>query len=128
MRAAILFALILTASAWAKPAREAPKKAPSLPTESNWGTFTQDGPRVSLDGHRDWSASGLVRKDGRLELLWLELATGRTAPSVYRLEDGKAFGLWGWSLDSHVDEAGDLVGDTRVDTIYSTAPAKEPER
>jgi hypothetical protein len=100
------------------PAREEPGKGINLAMESNWGTVTQDGLKVSIDGDEAWSAKGTIRKDGKLFLLWLELGTGRTAPSVYTLKDGTITGLWGYALDCRVNDAGELVGDVSRDDIY----------
>ena len=93
------------------------KKEPDISGESNWGTVTQKGKTVTLEGHPLWIATGEIRADGKLKLQWIELATGRPAPSLYTIKGNDITGEWGWLTDTQWLENGDLVGDLRPDAI-----------
>ena len=92
-------------------------QASTIEGPSNWGEVKQDGKKVQLEGHPCWIANGEIRKDGKLFLLWVELATGRTAPSVYTISKAGIVGEWGWGTECEVLENGTLVGRLMSDRI-----------
>ena len=73
MRLAMLAVALLCGSADAKPAKPEKKPEPK-PAEltvidlsaksSTWGTITQEGRRLKVDGHDAWFANGEIRPDG----------------------------------------------------------------
>lgn len=124
----ILFTVALTTDA--KPDKPAPKaeQKKAMPPVivsglTNWGTLTQSGTSIKLEGHPVWDAIGNVRPDGRVYILWTLKATSEPCPGVYNVnKDGSLDGLWGYGGRCQVDEKGDLVGDTHSDRIYSVVP------
>ncbi len=111
MRTILLLVLLLA------PAREENAKAPDLNMESNWGTVKQDGPNIAIGGHAHWTASGEIRKDGKVYLMWQTVASGEFAPALYEVKDGAMVGKWGWLKDVEFDDDGNITGELCDDTI-----------
>lgn len=115
------------AAAVSKPIRPEPKtaepKAPavqSLAMESNWGTVSQDGQVIRIDGHPQWTATGTIRADGSILVFWTFTVDGRIAPGVYHVKDGELVGVWGYGCT--VEPDGTLAGPTSPDRIYKIMP------
>lgn len=125
--ASLLLASLVT-FADAKPDKTPPKVpvVPSLGMYSNWGLITQDGRKLTIEGHPTWTATGEVRKDGSVYLVWELNADGRRGMGVYRVvpsEDGKSLelhGQWGWGDECELDADGSIKGGIRQDRVYKT--------
>lgn len=102
-----------------------PKKAPKeLPVPGiagpcNWGEITQDGRKITIDGHLHWYVhTGEIRKDGSLYVVWIWREDGRAAPGVYAIRQDKSIqGKWGWGTDVAEDKDGNLSGLKYDDTL-----------
>lgn len=132
--AALALWLVASAISLAKPLpppRVKPKEPPpvNLPLAgpTNWGHLEQTGRLFTLIGDHTWSASGQIRADGKIEILWLTNGDGRQAPALYDLmPDGTLVGVWGWEGDCEILGNGRIVGTTFPDTIRSVKPAPMP--
>lgn len=128
---AILLACV--SFALGKPERKDPtpkteQVIPSLAGETNWGLLEQDGRFITISGHPQWYASGYVRKDGKVELVWRLVSTGESCPALYTVRaDGSLSGMWGYAKNGvRIDDEGLLVGDDLSgDTTYRVHPAPE---
>lgn len=128
---ALLLCGVVCSLSFSKPApppRVKPKEPPAvnlpLVGPTNWGHLEQTGRLFTLIGDHTWSASGQIRTDGKIEVLWLTNGDGRQAPALYDLmPDGTLQGLWGWQGDCEILGNGRIVGDVRPDTIKSVKPA-----
>jgi len=131
---AVSLALCVAAIAIAKPlppprVKDKSPPAVNLPMAgpTNWGHLEQTGKLFTLIGDHTWSASGKIRADGKIEILWLTNGDGRQAPGLYDLmPNGTLQGLWGWDGDVEILGNGQIVGDTRPDVIRSVKPAPMP--
>jgi len=116
------------------PKADAPKKfvPPSLDGYSNWGYVYHAKGNVafSLKGHPLWSAEGRFRDDGKVVIIWTNLANDDIAPGVYTLVivDGlpELRGEWGYAGAVEIDEAGNITGEVRSDRVVRVPPP-EPE-
>lgn len=125
LRILIFAAVLLTCSfAAAKPVRQSPKPPPAkveavpdLAYESQWGVITQTGKILSIDGHPQWCATGHIREDGKVWILWTDLASGIPCPGVYEVKAGELHGVWGRAENVTVEKDGSLSGFTMGDTI-----------
>lgn len=130
---ALVFWCVASASAKpAPPPREKPKPLPVINLEicgpTNWGEFTQTGRYFTLIGDPSWSASGHIRADGKLFVLWILNSDGHEAPSLYTLmPDGSLVGDWGWKEDCEILGNGKIVGDVRPDTIRKVKASPKVE-
>ena len=115
----ILSALIPFAlSAPDKPAKPEAKKIepkkPAVPTlavagETNWGTLTQAGREIQIEGHPVWEAIGTIREDGKVQIIWTLSGTGRPCPGVYEIQkDGTLAGVWGYGHQVRINTVGQL--------------------
>jgi hypothetical protein len=102
-----------------EPKKE-PKKAelPKLAMQSNWGTLTQIGADIKIEGHTHWSAVGAILKNGKISLSWELLADGRRAPGIYEWDGMKLNGRWNYADQVIVEDDGELTGPTNSDTIH----------
>ncbi len=93
------------------PSPPARNELPQIAMQSNWGTVTQVGASVSVNGHAEWRASGRIRQDGKLALDWTHLPDGRAGLSLYDTSDTKSLrGKWGWTDKVRFGEDGELIG------------------
>ena len=92
-------------------------KAPDIAGASQWGTIEVKGRVVTIDGHEIWRATGRIRDDGRLQVLWVHCRLGTTGHGVYKIDGRSLIGRWGLVTDASVDDAGELVGLTFHDAL-----------
>lgn len=110
--------------AMAAPARDIPNKLPDIAGETNWGTLSQvgDGRKITITGNAHWEATGEIRKDGSVYVLWILTETGQPAPGVYRIDGTDLIGVWGWSNNVTHEADGTLTGALMEDTIRKVEP------
>lgn len=131
--AALVAFTVAAALLHAKPDRPAitqpepkPPAIPVLVTNTNWGVLTQTGRKFTIYGHECWEATGEIRKDGSVLVLWYNYDRARFAPGVYTIKkDGEMHGEWNFDSDAEIDENGKIVGRTVSDWIYRVK-ANEP--
>jgi hypothetical protein len=111
----------------AEPSPPAPEKKSDLSGECRWGTITQTGKLLKIDGKATlegtWDGHGVVRDDGTLSILWRERDQDRTALSVYQaVGDGRFIGTWGWAGECNLEDTGALVGNLGLDEFRPGDP------
>lgn len=120
----------------AAPDRQAPNlpmpekvNIPELPTgETNWGLLVQKELDFTIDEHPQWLATGTIRADGKVTILWVWRDTGREAPGFYKLTNGKLVGWWGYKDMIQLDETGWLRGgQIYSDVTYRKADEGTPD-
>lgn len=92
---------------------------------SNYGIVTQRGREVFFSGHPTWEASGVIRDDGTLLLIWTIVNSGAVCPGVYRLEDGQLTGHWGYAESVTIEPDGSLSGSKNSERLYRVDPPVE---
>lgn len=129
MKNIFFFAVCLALSAVPDRPVPAPKKEPAQPMiamESNWGTVTQNGNAVRIDGHPVWSATGTILKSGKIAIVWEFLADGRRAPGIYEWDGMKLTGVWNYGDQVTVEDDCSLTGPAHPDTIHPLPPPPGP--
>lgn len=121
--------LLFTCVVSAKPERKAPPSAkqptpkvvPVIAGESAWGSIAQIGRKVHVSGHPMWEADGVIRKDGKLYVVWTLLSDGRQAPGLYTIQDdGEIKGSWTWEAEE-VETEGEFTRPSMVDVLRHKA-------
>lgn len=81
-----------------KPKKKRPLPVPEISGECSYGTITQTGRKVWIDGHANWYvADGEIKDDGTLYVKWIHRGTGRIATGRYAInEDTSIVGAWAW--------------------------------
>lgn len=92
-------------------------KLPDLAGESNWGVVTQKGRDIAIGGHPCWNASGEIRPDGKVHVIWIQNADGRIGRGMYTVDGKDLTGHWGWDDQVEVSETGEIAGDICSDRI-----------
>lgn len=124
-----LIVALLTSIAFATPDRPDAKKIPrpefrypdlaGAANPSVWGKlhFDRQSGALVIEGHPHWDATGQIRPDGKMQLLWTT-KDGRPAPGVYEIgKDGILSGQWGYAEDVDIDDGGAITGSTHRDVI-----------
>lgn len=123
----------LSVYAIAKPDRPTPKKEmplvlPDLTGPSVWGFIEHDKSdkrKFVVTGNDRWDATGEIRKDGSILVMWRQLSDGKPAPGLYKLHgDGSITGMWGWGEGVTVDGKGVIHGLDSRDTLRA---ARKPD-
>lgn len=99
---------------------------PDLAGESNWGMVTQEGRKLEINGHKEWTATGEIRDDGTVLLEWIKVKDGRYCPGVYKVEGRDLQGMWGYQGEIHFDEAGAIQGVLYKDRTYKVKQGQPP--
>lgn len=142
LRRAVLALLLITPIALiakptnpkAAPPAVAPKSASDLSIErirsmegpTNWGWLCADGRNFTLEGHIRWKATGYVRSDGVIVIMWVDITDDCLAPGTYRLHEKGLVGEWGHSHESRIGDDGKLEGVRRGDAVFNVLPP-EPD-
>jgi len=100
--------------------KEGQQPVPDLVATTQFGSMTQSGKVLTIQGTY-WSATGEIREDGTIYLLWITRG-GRIAPGVYRQDGDTLVGNWGWVDDVEIALDGELIGQTCRETLYLTRP------
>lgn len=96
------------------------KQMPAMEGVTNWDTWIydlKDRTKFTIEGHPQWTASGEVRKDGSVLVLWEMCSDGRRGPGVYKVKAKSLEGAWGWDDKVIVEDDGSLSGQTMYDVI-----------
>lgn len=97
------------------------KPVPQIAGPSFWGLIEQNGKKIKIDGDPKWYvATGEIRADGKLFVLWIHREDGRVGPGLYTLnQDGSITGHWAWgdAQGVEVDDKGNWRGLNQPDTI-----------
>ena len=93
-----------------------PPVVPNFSGRCQFGTIYQDGLNVTVDGG-NWTAVGLWRKD-HVYLLWSHPDWPAPCPAAYKLEFGKLVGAWVATGEGTINEAGEVIGNGREETLY----------
>lgn len=110
----------------AKPDRPIPKKplpVPNIAGDSRWGTITQSGKKIEIDGDPKWYVKhGEIRADGKLFVIWIFRDDGKAAPGLYTINaDRSITGHWQWGESAMQDDKGNWIGLTQTDTLRFAA-------
>lgn len=137
---ACLVAVLVSAVAIGKPTNPnavkpiVPIKSPSdlgierirnMEGPTNWGWLCVDGRSFTLEGHVRWKATGYVRADGVIVIMWVD-TDNTLAPGTYRLHEKGLIGEWGHAHESRISEDGKLEGVRRGDALFNVLPP-EPD-
>lgn len=101
---------------------------PDLAGLSTYGEISQAGRSIALEGP-SWTALGEIRADGKLQLVWTEVRTGRVGLSVYDLDStGHWKGHWGWLGEVRIEgDMGEVTGAIMLDIMRVRIPVPTPE-
>ncbi len=133
----ILFAAVLLTCSFAiaKPARQSPpmpppakvEAVPQLAGSTTWGVMVQDGRRLTINGNNNWFGFGEIRRDGKVQLTWVQIEDNRQGIAVYLVEENGRLlsGIWGWSdevelCDRHLLKVKPGVDESIEDAIDDT--------
>lgn len=84
---------------------------PSGTVDTNYGQMTVAGKTITITGNPHWTATGMVRADGAVQLIWTEVETQRLAISVYKVIDNRMVGTWGYVGNVKITKSGDLEAE-----------------
>ena len=103
----------------ARTNKEETKQAlPDLAMQCQFGAITQFGPSIQISGNPSWTALGVLRNDGKIQVLWTRGGSLEPLPGVYEFKDGKLIGHYGYALQSWIDDKGELAGTRNPETLY----------
>lgn len=121
----LVASLVITSSAapvrpdsYRVPTTPPPIAVPDLRGPWNWGELTQFDRTIQIKGSPVWEAVGVIRKDGKVQLLWTKKASGEPCPAVYAIKEGKLVGHYGYSGQAWVGESGELEGNILSETLF----------
>lgn len=114
----LVFVLLIATFSTSQEQPKTPAKLPDLAGPSNWGQVAQDGRKLIIYGHPHWSATGEIRVDGTVLLLWTLTESGRTGPGVYRVVAGDAGADLVGGDEVELTEDGSLKGTTHGDRTF----------
>ena len=86
--------------------------------ESNFGTVTQRGSEVFFSGHSSWEASGRIRADGTILLVWTLPGSQTLHLGVYQIVNGELHGHYGRDENVTIEPDGSLSGRTNSERLY----------
>lgn len=104
------------------PRETHPQFPPDISGACNWGVVTQRQRDFRIDGNPQWVATGKIRPDGKLLVIWVHVSDGRIAAGLYTLgKDGSIRGRWGWADDVQLDRH--VSGSDHVETLRNSLDA-----
>jgi hypothetical protein len=105
---------------------EQPQKLQSGLT--HWGELQVVQDAVTINGNKGWTASGTIQRNGEIHLLWKNQKDDGSeayALGVYRFDEGRLNGRWGWFATVSRGDDGKIRGADFHETIL-VAPYESP--
>ena len=127
--ATVLAALVIVVALRGVPARGfEPVKLQSGMT--HWGELQVVQDAITINGDKGWTASGTIQRNGEIHLLWKNQKDDGSeayALGVYRFDEGRLNGRWGWFATVSRGDDGQIRGADFHETIV-VAPYESPLR